>query len=65
MLYFDTIFSIHPVMHTSSADIDECISDSADCHDNATCTNTDGTYECTCDSGFSGDGFTCSSEIKI
>ena len=48
-----------------SADINECISGSAECHDNATCTNTDGSYECTCDTGFSGDGINCTSERAI
>ena len=48
-----------------STDINECISGSAECHDNATCTNTDGSYECTCDAGFSGDGFNCTSEETL
>ena len=48
-----------------STDINECISGSAECHDNATCTNSDGSYECTCDIGFSGDGFNCTSEIIV
>ena len=33
------------------------------CDDNATCTNTDGSYDCICDVGYSGDGFTCASEL--
>ena len=44
-------------------DVNECNSGSAECHDNATCTNTDGSYECTCDTGFTGDGFNCTSEL--
>ena len=39
------------------ADIDECLSDP--CHSNATCNNTDGSFTCTCISGYSGDGFQC------
>ena len=73
IIIHDTIYSYifilpyptYPVMHTSFTDINECISGSAECHNNATCTNTNGSYECTCDSGFSGDGFNCSSEIGI
>ena len=34
------------------------------CADNATCSDTEGSYECTCDPGFSGDGFNCTSKIN-
>ena len=40
-------------------DIDECIRDTHECDDNASCTNTRGDYNCTCDVGYSGDGFDC------
>ena len=30
-----------------------------DCGANATCTDTEGSFDCTCDPGFEGDGFTC------
>ena len=40
-------------------DIDECASGSNDCDENADCTNTDGSYTCSCQPGFSGDGITC------
>ena len=44
------------------ADIDECLIASA-CHPNASCTDTDGSYTCTCNPGFTGDGFvSCTSE---
>ena len=39
-------------------DIDECLTVSP-CHANATCNNTEGSYTCTCDSGYSGDGVSC------
>ena len=38
-------------------DINEC--DDKPCGDSATCTNTEGSYICTCDKGFTGDGVTC------
>ena len=42
-------------------DVDEC-ADSAlnNCHADATCTNTVGSFTCTCDAGYTGDGNTCS-----
>ena len=42
----------------SSSDINECKIDSP-CQANATCNNTEGSYTCECNIGFSGDGFTC------
>ena len=41
-------------------DIDEC-NDADNCDDNADCTNTDGSYNCSCKTGFSGDGTSCES----
>ena len=43
-------------------DIDECATELDGCSDDAACTDTDGSYECTCNSGFTGDGFTCTSK---
>ena len=39
-----------------TADIDECAEDRDNCHDNATCINTIGSFECVCLPGFTGDG---------
>lgn len=45
------------------SDIDECVVDFAtnphNCHDDADCTNKEGTFECDCKTGFSGDGLSC------
>ena len=50
------------------SDISECQVDtlapghskySHDCHSDANCTNTKGSYYCTCDTGYSGNGVTC------
>lgn len=38
-------------------DIDECFS--MPCGNNSVCLNTDGSFECSCLSGFTGDGFSC------
>ena len=42
------------------SDIDECEIGTAECSAHATCTNTDGDYNCTCEAGYCGDGFICS-----
>jgi len=41
------------------ADINECAVNNGGCHSRATCTNTAGSRTCTCRSGYSGNGFTC------
>ena len=42
-------------------DIDECFSGN-DCHQEATCSNIAGSYTCSCNNGFFGDGFDCDSK---
>ncbi|KAB7506886.1 Multiple epidermal growth factor-like domains protein 8, partial [Armadillidium nasatum] len=39
-------------------DVDECMLDMHDCHENATCVNTDGGFNCSCPRGFTGNGRT-------
>ena len=43
-------------------DIDKCASELDNCHENATCNNTFGSFECTCNAGFEGDGVNCTSK---
>ena len=43
----------------SFLDIDECAHDGDDCHSNARCINTEGSYKCTCNKGFTGSGRVC------
>ncbi|EDO37237.1 predicted protein, partial [Nematostella vectensis] len=45
-------------------DIDECKTGRSECHQNATCTNTVGSYRCICNEGFWGDGITCRRKWK-
>lgn len=40
-------------------DIDECSEGSHTCDQNATCTNTAGSFTCACNESFTGDGETC------
>jgi len=41
------------------SDIDECGISNGGCHADATCQNTEGSFTCTCKSGYGGDGFNC------
>ncbi|WP_426748574.1 EGF domain-containing protein [Myxococcus faecalis] len=40
-------------------DVNECTNGTAQCSPNAYCTNTPGSYTCTCRPGYTGNGFTC------
>ena len=44
-------------------DINECETGSNLCNGSADCADTDGSYECMCMTGYSGDGFICESEL--
>ena len=62
---YQVVFLITIPFHTLYTDINECDMGSANCDGNAACNDTDGSYECFCNTGFSGDGFVCSSEVII
>ncbi|KAL9975104.1 hypothetical protein ACROYT_G012220 [Oculina patagonica] len=47
-------------MGMARSDIDECGKGSHECDVNANCTNTVGSYNCTCKEGYAGDGRSCS-----
>mgnify|MGYP001802749892 FL=1 len=40
-------------------DVDECTQATDDCHLNATCDNTIGSYSCECATGLTGNGIVC------
>ena len=44
-------------------DINECMADN--CDPNANCTNTPGSFTCTCNQGYTGDGRTCNGELHF
>ncbi|XP_019638459.1 PREDICTED: neurogenic locus notch homolog protein 1-like [Branchiostoma belcheri] len=44
---------------TMETDVDECTDGSHNCHQQATCTNTNGGFTCACNSGYSGNGVNC------
>jgi len=42
-----------------NADIDECATNNGGCSADADCSNTPGSYTCTCKPGYTGDGVSC------
>lgn len=46
-------------------DIDECGADEFVCDVNANCSNTDGSYNCICKPGFTGNGTSCTGRCTI
>ena len=46
-------------------DVDECSDGTDNCHTEASCTNNDGGFDCTCNSGYSGNGVTCSGKFIL
>ena len=45
------------------ADVNECLANPCDV--NAVCQNILGSFTCTCNAGFTGDGFSCESELAM
>ena len=44
-------------------DIDEYVFDEDNCHGNASCTNTEGSFTCSCNPGYTGDGVNYTSKL--
>ena len=62
MVYIiDIIFYYSTLYYTSVflIDINECTEDTHSCDGNASCTNIIGSYNCSCNFGFEGDGLNC------
>ena len=47
------------------ADINECVLETHNCDVNAECRNTIGSFNCSCNTGYSGDGVNCSTFITV
>ena len=56
MIFSDSVLLFLPI------DINECELGINNCDVNANCSNTFGTFECTCSAGFVGDGVNCTSK---
>jgi len=48
----------------SEADTDECASNNGGCDTNAACSNNLGSFTCVCNTGYTGDGFSCTGDKK-
>ena len=63
MIYYYENFIVVVLALTSRSffilDINECDQSLHQCHANAYCTNTNGSFTCTCSNGYSGNGTTC------
>ena len=59
--YRSRIFPFFPIF----PDVDECQKNTHDCHLNATCRNTNGSFVCTCLFGFNGDGRNCTGNCLV
>ena len=46
-------------------DINECETGNDSCHENAQCTNTEGSFTCSCNPGYTGDGIECSGALTV
>ena len=46
-------------------DLDECQEGTHNCHANAACMNTNGSFTCLCNPGFTGNGVNCASKRSI
>ena len=47
-------------------DVNECLTTTTNnCHSNADCSNTDGSFECKCIVGYVGDGTSCDGNICL
>ena len=44
------------------SDVDECITNMDNCAPQATCADNEGSFSCTCNHGYAGDGMICDGE---
>ena len=53
------IFNYKIIISTFFLDIDECVINIDNCHSHAYCTDTNGSFYCTCNHGYTGNGTFC------
>jgi hypothetical protein len=52
VVWFDIVLNCEPHVILNISDIDECSEGNFTCHPNATCMNTQGSYNCQCKNGY-------------
>ena len=52
-----------PFLCLLTADINECVEGIHDCNQNATCNNTEGSFTCSCNTGYTGNGSSCMGKL--
>ena len=63
LLFTFCLYILFNVSLSYFEDIDECLN--TPCNSNANCTDNEGSFDCQCNAGFSGDGLNCTSKINI
>jgi len=58
-------FRCHKRCYFYHTDINECSDRSNDCNENANCTNTVGSFTCSCKRGYTGNGRTCTGMTSV
>ena len=54
----------HALVFNVTTDDDECTMGTDNCHANAECTNTPGSFTCACVEGYNGDGVNCQGMLR-
>ncbi|PFX11509.1 Fibrillin-1 [Stylophora pistillata] len=55
-----TLLTVLAIRYTHNCNIDECAESIHNCSkDNATCSNSEGSFNCSCNPGYRGDGYNC------
>ena len=57
-MYFKKIWSL-------LNEIAGCSDGGHECHEHASCNETEGSFVCTCNAGYSGDGISCEGQFTI
>lgn len=61
----DKLKYVLPSIFAVTAAEDVCLMGTNNCHINALCTNTDGGFNCSCMTGYDGNGITCAGKIYV